>query len=247
MPRKVIGESERKKTEYREFYILKVKQVQWLKIFAPQNLTSLSKTFNLIVIITLPGSLSISLCILEIPSFVHLQTVPLLDEWYCFIDFAPHQTKQLYYQTIHGIKPISELQSPKKRGTINSGIFSNYSPKASEYRWICLVPRRFRLHCASILQGRARGEKPKIRREAPGRICIQDGGYAYAPATKWRTCSVLWLTSKKRPEAKYISHEHISWAKTFTQIFTRDKTTSLETTIKNRTDVFFLIFSHVSI
>ena len=44
----------------------------------------------------------------------------------------------------------------------------------------CLVPRRFRIryYTRGFCVGARGGEKRKIRREAPGRIYIQDGGLA---------------------------------------------------------------------
>ena len=51
---------------------------------------------------------------------------------------------------------------------------------------VSLVPRRFGLFTSLSARGKAReGEKWKIRREAPGRIRIQNGGSVFCK------CSVL--------------------------------------------------------
>ena len=52
----------------------------------------------------------------------------------------------------------------------------------------CLVRRRFGLFTSLSARGTAReGEKRKIRREAPGRIRIQNGGSVFCK------CSVLFI------------------------------------------------------
>jgi hypothetical protein len=52
----------------------------------------------------------------------------------------------------------------------------------------CLVPRGFGLFTSLSARGTAReGEKRKIRREAPGRIRIQNGGSVFCK------CSVLFI------------------------------------------------------
>ena len=61
-----------------------------------------------------------------------------------------------------------------------------------------LVPRRFGLFTSLSARGKAReGEKWKIRREAPGRIRIQNGGSVFCK------CSVLFILLLKLFTAKY--------------------------------------------
>ena len=59
---------------------------------------------------------------------------------------------------------------------------------SSTYIRCCLLPRRFGLFTSLSARGMAReGEKRKIRREAPGRIRIQNGGSVFCK------CSVLFI------------------------------------------------------